>query len=133
WRALKNFPFLLRQQPGKNNALGRVKFMFPNSFDIYLHDTPSRALFQKDVRTFSSGCIRLEKPFELAAFVLGKQELSETFLTKIEEGNPATMHLPKQLPIYLMYITAWVDEQQNVHFSSDIYDRDMRALRYAGW
>ncbi|MCC8997280.1 MAG: L,D-transpeptidase family protein [Nitrosomonas sp.] len=133
WRALKNFPFLLRQQPGKNNALGRVKFMFPNSFDIYLHDTPSRALFQKDVRTFSSGCIRLEKPFELAAFVLGKQELSETFLTKIEEGNPATMHVPKQLPIYLVYITAWVDEQQNVHFSSDIYDRDMRALRYAGW
>lgn len=133
WQALKNFPFLLRQQPGKNNALGRVKFMFPNSFDIYLHDTPSRALFQKDIRAFSSGCIRLEKPFELAAFVLGKPELSENFSTKLEEGNPATMHLPKQLPIYLVYITAWVDEQHNVHFSPDIYDRDMRALRYAGW
>ncbi len=133
WHSLKNFPFLLRQQPGKNNALGRVKFMFPNSFDIYLHDTPSRTLFQKDIRTFSSGCIRLEKPLELATFVLGREELSENFMTKLEEDKTATIHLPKQLPIYLVYITAWVDEQQSVHFSPDIYDRDMRALRYAGW
>lgn len=133
WHSLKNFPFLLRQQPGKNNALGRVKFMFPNSFDIYLHDTPSKALFQKDIRTFSSGCIRLEKPLELATFVLGREELSENFMTKLEESKTATIHLPKQLPIYLVYITAWVDEQQIVHFSPDIYDRDMRALRYAGW
>ncbi|GKS70165.1 murein L,D-transpeptidase YcbB/YkuD [Nitrosomonas sp. PY1] len=133
WHSLRNFPFLLRQQPGKNNALGRVKFMFPNSFAIYLHDTPSKSLFQKDIRTFSSGCIRLEKPFELAAFVLGREELPEDFMTKLEEGKTTTIHLPKQLPIYLVYITAWVDEQQSVHFSPDIYDRDMRALRYAGW
>lgn len=76
WHALKKgFPYVLRQDPGTGNALGRIKFMFPNSFDIYLHDTPSKSLFQRDIRTFSSGCIRLEKPLELAAFLLGEQNV----------------------------------------------------------
>jgi len=134
WQAIKNrFPYVLRQDPGKNNALGRIKFMFPNSFDIYLHDTPSKSLFQRDIRTFSSGCIRLEKPLELAAFALGKQELPEKFLADMESGQTTTVHLPKPLPIYLVYITAWIDEQEKLHFSPDIYDRDIRALRYAHW
>lgn len=134
WQAIKHrFPYVLRQDPGKNNALGRIKFMFPNSFDIYLHDTPSKSLFQRDVRTFSSGCIRLEKPLEFAAFALGKQELPEKFLADMESGQTTTVHLPKPLPIYLVYITAWIDEQEKLHFSPDIYDRDMRALRYAHW
>lgn len=134
WQAIKHrFPYVLRQDPGKNNALGRIKFMIPNSFDIYLHDTPSKSLFQRDIRTFSSGCIRLEKPLELAAFALGKQELPEKFLADMESGQTTTVHLPKPLPIYLVYITAWIDEQEKVHFSSDIYDRDTRALRYARW
>ncbi|MBK6959433.1 MAG: L,D-transpeptidase family protein [Nitrosomonas sp.] len=134
WQAIKHrFPYVLRQDPGKNNALGRIKFMFSNSFDIYLHDTPSKSLFQRDIRTFSSGCIRLEKPLEFAAFALGKQELPEKFLADMENGQTATVHLPKPLPVYLVYITAWIDEQEKVHFSSDIYDRDTRALRYARW
>lgn len=134
WQAIKHrFPYVLRQDPGKNNALGRIKFMFPNPFDIYLHDTPSKSLFQKDIRTFSSGCIRLEKPLEFAAFALGKQELPEKFLADMESGQTTTVHLPKPLPIYLVYITAWIDEQEKLHFSPDIYDRDMRALRYAHW
>lgn len=107
--------------------------MFPNSFDIYLHDTPSKSLFQRDIRTFSSGCIRLEKPLELAAFALDKQDLPDKFLADMESGQTTTMHLPKPLPIYLVYITAWIDEQEKVHFSPDIYNRDMRALQYAGW
>ena len=107
--------------------------MFSNTFDIYLHDTPSKSLFQKDIRTFSSGCIRLEKPLELAAFALNEQSLPDKFVADMESGKTITVHLPKPLPIYLVYITAWVDELEKVHFSPDIYDRDLRALRYARW
>lgn len=129
----KGFPYVLRQDPGANNALGRIKFMFSNTFNIYLHDTPSKSLFQKDIRTFSSGCIRLEKPLELAAFALNEQSLPEKFIADMKSGKTITVHLPKPLPIYLVYITAWVDELEKVHFSPDIYDRDLRALRYARW
>ena len=134
WQAIKKgFPYVLRQEPGAHNALGRIKFMFPNPFDIYLHDTPSKSLFQKDIRTFSSGCIRLEKPRELAAFALGEQTLPEDFVEHFDSGTTKTIHLRKPLPIYLVYITAWVDEHEKVHFSPDIYGRDLRALQYAGW
>lgn len=134
WHTIKKgFPYVLRQDPGAHNALGRIKFMLPNSFDIYLHDTPSKSLFQKDIRTFSSGCIRLEKPLELAAFALGEESVSEDFLETIESGKTKTIHLRKPLPIYLVYSTAWVDEHEKVHFSPDIYGRDLRALQYAGW
>ncbi len=128
------FPFFLRQQPGEHNALGKVKFMFDNPFSIYLHDTPSKSLFKRDMRTFSSGCIRLEKPLELAAFALNQSDLLEKFNENMANDETITMHLPKPLPIYLMYITAWVDEPQHrVHFYPDTYDRDLHALRYARW
>ncbi len=134
WHAIKKgFPYVLRQDPGAHNALGRIKFMLPNSFDIFLHDTPSKSLFHKDIRTFSSGCIRLEKPLELAAFALGEKSVPEDFLETIESGKTKTIHLRKPLPIYLVYSTAWVDEHEKVHFSPDIYGRDLRALQYAGW
>lgn len=129
-----SFPFFLRQQPGKHNALGKVKFMFTNPFSIYLHDTPSKSLFKRDMRTFSSGCIRLEKPLELAAFALNKASLLEKFNENIANDETLTTHLPEPLPIYLVYITAWADEpQQWVHFYPDIYNRDLNALRHARW
>lgn len=135
WRNLKRgFPYFLRQDPGKHNALGRIKFMFANPFNIYLHDTPSKSLFQRDIRTFSSGCIRLEKPFELAAFALNQENLPEKFSEDLDSGKTITKHLPKPLPIYLVYITAWIDEPGKlVHFYPDIYDRDSSTLRYARW
>lgn len=134
WQAITNgFPYVLRQEPGADNALGQIKFMFPNPFNIYLHDTPSKALFQKDVRTFSSGCIRLEKPLDLATFSLNNQDISDRLSDGIDSGKTTTINLPEQLPIYMVYITTWVDNQEKVHFSPDIYDRDQRALRYAGW
>ncbi len=134
WHAIKKgFPYVLRQDPGTHNALGRIKFMFSNSFNIYLHDTPSKSLFQKDIRTFSSGCIRLEKPLELAAFLLNEQTLPDKFLADMDSGKTKTVHLPRQMPVYLVYSTAWVDEQGQIHFSPDIYRRDLRALQYAGW
>lgn len=129
----KGFPYILRQDPGKNNALGTIKFMFSNSFNIYLHDTPSKALFQKDIRTFSSGCIRLESPLELAAFSLNEPTVSTEFADALASGETITMHLPQLLPIYLVYMTTWVDDLNKVHFSPDTYGRDSRALRYAGW
>ncbi len=134
WRALgKRFPYVLRQDPGTKNALGTIKFMFPNPFSIYLHDTPSKQLFRKDVRTFSSGCIRLEKPLQLAGFVLNEPNAVTDLVAKIESGRTTTVNLPKRLPIYLIYLTTWIDDLNNIYFSSDIYGRDKRVLKHARW
>ena len=134
WNEIKKgFPYILRQDPGDNNALGTIKFMFPNSFDIYLHDTPAKALFKKDIRAFSSGCIRLESPLEIAAFALNEQAISVEFSEVLAGGETTTMNLSQLLPIYLFYMTTWVDSLNKVHFSPDTYGRDNRALRHAGW
>lgn len=127
------FPYVLRQDPGRRNALGTIKFMFPNPFSIYLHDTPSKSLFKRDIRTYSSGCIRLEKPMELAEFVLEQSFFDNNIAGKIGGGRTHTINLPEQLPVYLVYLTAWSDSQGVVYFASDIYGRDKRALDYAHW
>lgn len=134
WHAVgQNFPYALRQDPGEKNALGTIKFMFSNPFSIYLHDTPSKQLFQKDVRMFSSGCIRLEKPLQLAGFVLDDPGAVTDLVAKIKSGKTITINLTKRLPIYLIYLTTWVDDQSNIYFSSDIYGRDKRVLEFARW
>ncbi len=134
WNSIKGgFPYVLRQNPGKKNALGYIKFLFSNPFSIYLHDTPTKQLFQKDVRTFSSGCIRLEKPWELARFVLDGNNSGNNLTEKINSGETITINLPKRVPIYLTYLTAWVDDQDHVHFAEDVYGRDKRLLEYARW
>jgi murein L,D-transpeptidase YcbB/YkuD len=116
------FPFLLRQRPGPHNALGRLKFQSPNRFDIYLHDTPSRSLFQKPVRTFSSGCIRLEDPKRLAALVMGTEEAA--ILEKIDNNETMQEPVRSKLPIYVVYLTAWMEENGTVHFRDDVYGKD---------
>lgn len=128
----ENFPYRLRQEPGPLNALGRIKFMLPNDHDIYLHDTPARELFRKEERTFSSGCIRIEKPLELAEYLLqgtsvGNRPALEAAL--IRDRNTA-IALPKPIPVHLLYWTSWVDRQGKVHFRHDIYGRD-ETLRLA--
>lgn len=134
WRSVeKHFPYALQQEPGRLNALGTIKFMFPNPFSIYLHDTPSKSLFQREIRTYSSGCIRLEKPLQLAEFLLGRTLDQTDIIEKINSGKTHTVHLPKRLPIYLVYLTAWSDEAGDVRFFSDVYGRDKRALTYARW
>ncbi|SFP88944.1 Murein L,D-transpeptidase YcbB/YkuD [Nitrosomonas cryotolerans] len=134
WQAIrKGFPYILRQDPGVKNALGTIKFMLPNPFSIYLHDTPSKSLFQRDVRTFSSGCIRLEKPMALAGIALNKTGVVPDLVAKMREGKTTTVNLSKPLPIYIVYMTAWVDEKSSVHYSPDIYGRDARALNFARW
>jgi murein L,D-transpeptidase YcbB/YkuD len=122
----ENLPYKLRQEPGLFNVLGRVKIMFPNEFSIYLHDTPRQELFQKTSRGFSSGCIRLEKPVELVSYLLGDDPLwsRENILAGMVSGERQVVTLPEQVPIHILYRTAWVDEDGIRHFRNDIYDRD---------
>jgi murein L,D-transpeptidase YcbB/YkuD len=120
------FPYWLRQEPGPQNALGRVKFMFANPFAIYLHDTPGRHLFNHNIRNFSSGCIRVKDPVRLAAFLLGDGSLKneEEVLTEIFRGINQEVNLPVSVPIYLAYWTAWVGQDGEMNFRQDVYGRD---------
>lgn len=122
----KKFPYRLRQDPGPKNALGRVKFMFPNRFNVYLHDTPSRELFARSVRTFSSGCIRLEKPLEFAEYLLADDpSWTRTRIDRvIEAGTTKTVVLKEPIPIHLTYSTVWFGEGGTIHFRDDVYGRD---------
>ncbi|MFZ5764999.1 MAG: L,D-transpeptidase family protein [Thermodesulfobacteriota bacterium] len=128
WRAVRDntFPFRLRQEPGPLNALGRVKFLFPNPHDVYLHDTPSRSLFSRDMRTFSSGCIRLEKPLELAVHLLRGTPLADRKILDeaLASGKTQSIRLTEKVQVHLLYWTAWADDDNTVHFRGDIYDRD---------
>ena len=128
----KNFGFKLRQDPANSNALGRVKFIFPNEFSIYLHDTPARTLFNKTKRTFSSGCIRIEKPMELAAYLLtdNSKWTYEKLTAAVDSKKTRTILLSDPMNIHILYWTAWVDEDGVVNFRDDIYGRD-RQLNIA--
>ena len=121
-----SFPFHIRQDPGPTNALGRVKFMFPNKFNVYLHDTPARELFRRIDREFSHGCIRLEEPVELAEYVLKDDPrwTRERILAAMEESKDRKVRLTKPIPVYVLYQTAWVGEDGSVHFRKDIYGQD---------
>jgi murein L,D-transpeptidase YcbB/YkuD len=127
----KNFRFRLRQSPGPHNALGRVKFMFPNEFSVYLHDTPSRELFSRDSRPFSSGCIRLERPLELAELLLAGDPAWDraAIVRAIGTRKEKTVRLPQAVPVHLLYWTAWVDSDNALQFRDDIYFRDTNVLR----
>lgn len=123
-----NFPYIIRQMPGKNNALGNVKFMFPNSHSVYLHDTPSRGLFSKDERAFSSGCIRVEKPHELAKILLNDsvQWNDDRIQAAMRLSNERTVLLKRPIKVYLYYLTAW----NGNNFRKDIYNRDQRKEKW---
>jgi L,D-transpeptidase YcbB len=128
WSAVsaRNFPYRLRQDPGPRNALGRVKFMLPNPYHVYLHDTPSRELFAKAERAFSSGCIRLEKPIELAEYLLRDDPRwsRQNILAASEKGTEQAVRLPTTIPVHLLYWTAWAGDDGVVHFRKDLYERD---------
>ena len=133
WNQLdkEHFPYWLRQDPGPKNALGRVKFLFSNPYEIYLHGTPDKHLFNRVVRTFSSGCIRVKDPVRLAAYLLndGSQQMEEEVLTNIHLGTNQSITLPVAVPIYLVYWTAWVGQDGKVNFRRDIYGRDRQLSR----
>jgi murein L,D-transpeptidase YcbB/YkuD len=117
----------IRQRPGPKNALGLVKFLFPNDFNIYFHDTPNDELFNKDVRAFSHGCIRLEHPDQMAEYVLGWP------IDKVQEAmnsgpNNRQIKLPKKIPVYIVYATTYVKDGQ-LYFGNDLYDRDAELVQ----
>ncbi len=119
-----NFPGLLRMDPGPWNPLGRVKFMFPNRFNVYLHDTNQTNLFGSNVRHFSSGCIRVKRPHDLAFYLL-KESLNQERLQELLVGTLPEQVSIKSLPVHIQYWTAWVDRDGLVQFRSDVYFRDL--------
>ena len=126
------FPYLLRQRPGPENAMGQVKFIFPNPYHVYLHDTPSQELFAKARRVFSSGCIRVQDPLDLAQWLLtGQDDWDRGRIDELVEGGKTTrILLKKPVPIYLLYWTVLVDrETGELRFIDDSYQRDQRILQ----
>ncbi len=123
-------PYQLRQDPGEDNALGLVKIMFPNPYLVYLHDTPSKSLFDRDQRTFSSGCIRVQKAFELAELVLNDPERwnQETLAAAVATQKTQTVNLAKPVPVLILYWTAQPLPSGQVMFRNDVYGRDPPTL-----
>jgi murein L,D-transpeptidase YcbB/YkuD len=121
---------VIRQLPGDDNSLGKVKFLFPNSFNIYFHDTPAKALFDKDKRAYSHGCIRLSDPVKMANYIL--QDDPQWSPEKIDEamnsGTEKYVKVKNPVPVLITYYTAWVDENGLLHFADDIYDHDKAMM-----
>lgn len=122
----RNFPFALRQAPSDGNALGKVKFMFPNTHNIYLHDTPSKDLFNRDVRAFSHGCIRLADPIDFAHEIFGVQssDPEAEFDRLLVTGQESAVTLTEKVPVHLVYFTAWPGARGNMTYRRDVYGRD---------
>jgi len=133
----RTFPFNLRQPPSRNNALGTVKFMFPNKYAIYLHDTPEKNLFQRETRAYSSGCVRLHQPYDFAYALLERQEADPVtfFQTILQSGRQTRVNLDEPVPVHLIYRTAFTRAKGHMQYRRDVYGRDARiwaALSQAG-
>ncbi len=120
----------IRQDPGKGNSLGRIKFIFPNAYNVYLYDTPSRNLFSRKQRAFSHRCIRVEDPFGLAEALLANDHTwsKDDLFVLLNRNQTRTVKLEKSIPIHITYFTAWVDDQGIVNFRPDIYKRDSQYV-----
>jgi murein L,D-transpeptidase YcbB/YkuD len=129
-----NFPFVLIQDAGMRNSLGRIKFHMPNSYQIFLHDTPAPVLFERPNRAFSSGCIRVEAADLLARLLLdyGEQSQNSRWQQTLRNGETEITPLARPMPIYLAYFTSWVDASGNIHFRPDIYHRNTTLLLAVG-
>jgi murein L,D-transpeptidase YcbB/YkuD len=125
--ATRRVPVNVRQPPGPRNALGALKILFPNKHAIYMHDTPDKKLFEADSRAFSHGCVRLQKPREMAAAVLGK---SVDYIDKrIAQGRNDADPVAADIPVYVSYFTAWPAADGAVRYYDDMYERDMYLSR----
>jgi murein L,D-transpeptidase YcbB/YkuD len=126
-----NFPYIVRQKPGGANSLGKVKFLFPNEYNIYLHDTPSKGLFNETKRSFSHGCIRVSEPKHLAQWLLRKD--SSWTDTKIDAAMNAAKEkyvtLKQTVPVYIGYFTAWVNSKGQLNFRDDVYGHDAKLAK----
>ena len=126
----ENFPFRIKQRPNDDNALGDVKFMFPNRFSVYMHDTPHRELFARDVRAYSNGCIRLQKPRELAEILLTGQvpDPAASFDGWLATKTEKHVTLKRQIPVHITYRTVWFDADGGARYRPDVYDRDAQVF-----
>lgn len=129
--SVNNFPYMVQQNPGPQNSLGRVKFMFPNSYHVYIHDTPSKGVFAKDDRALSSGCIRAAAPFELAQLLLSDMPewTPEEIRKAMQQKREQHVNLKTPVDVVVIYLTAWTDGEGRVQFRKDIYDRDELLLK----
>lgn len=130
------FPYVLRQSPGRKNVLGQLKFIFPNPDDIYIHDTPAKTLFEKEVRIFSSGCIRIQEPIELARYLLkndGNEWGYTNILNLIARGGKKNIPLSTSVKVHIYYWTVWVDDEGMANFRDDVYGRDSDLAETLGW
>jgi murein L,D-transpeptidase YcbB/YkuD len=126
----RNFPYMIRQDPGRHNSLGSIKFMFPNKYDVYMHDTPDKQLFEKEQRAYSSGCIRIQEYLKLAAYLLRTRNVSEDSIQRLlDSGRQLQINLPEPIMVHVVYFTAYVSNGE-VIFTKDIYGRD-KALKAA--
>jgi murein L,D-transpeptidase YcbB/YkuD len=124
---MTTMPWPVRQRAGSDNALGRIKFNMPNDDDIYLHDTPNHKLFARANRALSHGCVRVERPTELALWLLRDKDWSQQKLDdEIDTGETRSVGLGKSLPVWLLYWTAWVDADGVLQIRDDLYGRDQR-------
>jgi L,D-transpeptidase YcbB len=131
WYAVtaRNFRYMIRQDPGPDNALGRVKLMFPNPYHVYMHDTPARGLFARAARGLSSGCIRIERPFELVDILLAGTQWDRAAIDEVlASGRTRVVNLPQPITVLTLYGTA-VPEAGRIHFAADVYQRDARLLQ----
>lgn len=133
----RNFPFDIKQPPSNRNALGLVKFMFPNQYNIYLHDTPAKSLFGRESRAYSHGCVRVADPFDFAYELLSKQERNPEsfFKTTLAKGSETWVYLDKPVPVHLIYQTAFAPAKGKTQYRRDVYGRDAKlwsALSKAG-
>ncbi|BAV34932.1 peptidase [Sulfuricaulis limicola] len=128
----ESFDYRLRQEPGPKNSLGRLSFMLPNPFGVFLHDTPDKALFERDTRTFSESCVRLEQAMALAQHALRRLDGwdEERLRNEIDTQNQQTLRLPEPIPVYVLYLTSWVDDDGLVHFREDVYQRERILAGY---
>lgn len=126
WSAIDVRDYSFQQQPGAKNSLGKIKFLFKNGSSIYLHDTPVKSVFKQGMRAISHGCVRVEKPLDLAFALFGKGEKYDQLKKGMESGYPRAkfMGLPQQIPVRLFYYTAWLNEKGGVRFGKDIYGLD---------
>jgi murein L,D-transpeptidase YcbB/YkuD len=124
--------YSFKQRPGDDNALGKIKFLFNNQSSVYLHDTPAKAGFDLPVRALSHGCVRLEKPLELANALFGEGQKYELIKKDMEEPSPeaTTLNLPKKVPVYLTYFTAWADDSGSIQVRKDVYGLDIVLYTY---
>jgi murein L,D-transpeptidase YcbB/YkuD len=123
----ENLPYEFKQQPGADNSLGKIKFLFNNKSSVYLHDTPAKSAFFWKMRAVSHGCVRLGDPQALALNLFGDGERYKTIATDMSEDNPdpTTIYLPKKVPVYITYITSWADENGGLQFRDDVYGLDI--------